>query len=194
MGGVVSYLKEWQKAKKDFEEATKDAKKELEAARKQLKKEKKKDNLDLETIEELMYAIDSEVVLRKKKTGVSPVLALYDQLLPKMEGMMQKKIDPTDKKSWGPYVKALGACRKSMQKANASVQKNYTEIKTYTSRAYGKDAKAIKILGANKHQIVAGKNREADDLIRALASIQTDMKKRLDKLHDYLREGMDSWS
>jgi len=190
----MTYLADWKKLKKSYEEDRKDAKKVVADAKKDLKKEKKKKNPDLDMIEDLEFKLDKEIAVRRKKTGVSPALAAYEKLLDKMEQMVANKVDPEDKKSWAPYVKALGKCRQSMHQANIVMQKNHGEVIQYTSsyaRMY--QNKAEKVLGKNSFQKLVGKDDASGDLIRGLEQIQMNIKGRLRAIQGYLSDGMEKW-
>lgn len=185
----MSYVKQWDALKQDYDKQNKVVAKQISALKKEIKAEKKEKSEDFE---EYIKVLEDEIqelsAMSRKKTGVTPMLRLYDSLLPKAEKMMNKKIPPWEKKKWKPVVKEFEAARAAQKKAITNVQKHYMslakETDLYASRAskYATRAPALKSL---KRQMTAN-SLAARSLTSGLDGILSEMSLRMNRIRLYL--------
>ena len=187
----MSYLKDWQKLKKDYEA---EREKSIKMAKKaKMKVKKNKDSPDLEELEDLEKSLKAEIAVRRKSTGISPALVSYEQVLIAMEKLVKDKVSPKGNKAWKSQLKYLAATKTQIIKANKVFVKNLTEVKKferdYTSRKYGRPlSKQERILGPAEFRTIVGKTKAADVLRKGLVDILEDCKQRELKIQMYYDE------
>ncbi|KJS34211.1 MAG: hypothetical protein VR70_18305 [Rhodospirillaceae bacterium BRH_c57] len=182
----MGYVKDWTKLKATFAESNKVAKKELLTVKNQLQKFQKKGSPDLEEIEDLEYELSLIVHVKKKKTGVTPVLRVYEKIIPEMEKMIKKKVSARNEKAWKPYIKKLGKAKTDTNKAVAFVKKQYMEVKSL-DRSYGIQCKKSKALPRQAYKRMVGKTVAASMLTSGLDDILIDVNNRIDAIAYYMR-------
>jgi septal ring factor EnvC (AmiA/AmiB activator) len=190
---AMSYAEKWVQIKAEFEQDNKDIAEELEAAKAKLKKQKDKTKPNQDKIDDLEDMIANTVTIKKKKTGLTQLLPVYDKVLDKMDALMAAKHDPADAKVWKPLYQSLAKLRPAMTKANAAAQKNFGDWEDYAVKSWANYAKTG---GSDVQKIekrLKPKNTAARDLLNELSKMQREMAQRMAAISSYLGDSKDNW-
>jgi hypothetical protein len=189
----MSYADRWAKIKADFEADNKDIADEIETAKAKLKKQKDKAKPNQDKIDDLEYILANTVTIKKKKTGLTQVLPLYDKVIDKMEALVAAKHDPADAKVWRPLHQVLAKAKPAMVKANAAAQKNFGDWEDVVQRSWTKYSKHGDADATALVKRLKPKNAAARTLLDDLAKMQREMEARLRAIRSYLGSAMDKW-
>lgn len=189
----MSLVKEWAAAKKAFDTEVKDQAKIIAKMEKELGKIKKKGSKEDVAWQKLLISNKKQEKVKRAKSGMTPVLRFYDDLLKKMEALKNKGVPGSKKKVWKPLTDELGKGKKALAKAVINVrnqhlvlQKENVAVKSYLTNIENSQAKKT------GGQLIA-KNTACQRLVNDALLMTRRIDDRLDVLLQYLRKDMKNW-
>lgn len=182
----MGYADNWVQIKAKFEADNDAIAETVKKTKAKLLAEKAKTKPKDDKVKDLEAILANTAAVKKKKTGLSQVLPVYDKLLDRMDALVAAKHDPADAKVWKPLYQGVAKMRPQMDKANKAAQTIFGSWEAEAIRSYGKYAKTPDPASAPTRKILQGKNKAARILLDSLAVMQRDMIKRMMDIDKYL--------